>query len=155
EVQKALDTKEKERTEKMKALLNTHEVLVQIKDEDLLKRFPDVAASQESLKSALKKREAEKPAALPQLAMLWEPSNSPPQHHLLARGNYMKPVRAVGPAVLTALTTANNPFQVCADKTSGRRAAFAKWLTSPENPTLARLSVNRIWQHHFGVGLVA
>src|SRR5207253_497041 len=32
---------------------------------------------------------------------------------------------------------------------------FAKWVTSPENPLFARVMVNRVWQHHFGTGLVA
>ena len=36
-----------------------------------------------------------------------------------------------------------------------RRAAFAEWATSRENPLLARVMVNRIWQHVFGRGLVA
>ena len=37
---------------------------------------------------------------------------------------------------------------------TGRRTAFANWVTSPENPLFARVMVNRIWQHHFGTGLV-
>ncbi|MDX2179134.1 MAG: PSD1 and planctomycete cytochrome C domain-containing protein [Bryobacteraceae bacterium] len=36
----------------------------------------------------------------------------------------------------------------------GTRTAFAKWVTSPENPLTARVMANRIWQHHFGEGLV-
>ena len=37
---------------------------------------------------------------------------------------------------------------------SGRRLAFAQWLTSSTNPLVARVLVNRIWQHHFGRGIV-
>src|SRR5205823_10516686 len=38
--------------------------------------------------------------------------------------------------------------------TSGRRLAFAHWLTGGSNPLVARVLVNRVWLHHFGRGLV-
>ncbi|MEX2264548.1 MAG: PSD1 and planctomycete cytochrome C domain-containing protein [Bryobacteraceae bacterium] len=39
--------------------------------------------------------------------------------------------------------------------TTGRRSALAKWIATPENPLTARVMVNRIWQYHFGRGIVA
>ncbi|HWL10636.1 MAG TPA: DUF1553 domain-containing protein [Planctomicrobium sp.] len=40
-------------------------------------------------------------------------------------------------------------------ETTGRRAVLAQWLTSRENPLTSRVIVNRVWQYHFGRGLVA
>jgi len=42
-----------------------------------------------------------------------------------------------------------------APESTGRRAALAKWLTKPDNPLATRVIVNRIWQYHFGRGLVS
>jgi hypothetical protein len=157
EIQKALDAKEKERSGKMKELLKKHETLVQIKDEDLLKRFPELAAGFNSLTEATKKHEAARPTPLPQIAALTEPAEKRPAHYVLVRGNYTKPGREVEAGVPAVLCSAHNSFQVTAQSagSSGRRTALANWLTSPEHPTMARLIVNRIWQHHFGAGIVA
>jgi hypothetical protein len=38
---------------------------------------------------------------------------------------------------------------------TGRRSALAAWLTDPKNPLVARVMVNRVWQYHFGAGIVA
>jgi len=46
------------------------------------------------------------------------------------------------------------PHSYRTEDSSGRRRALAEWIASPENPLTARVLVNRLWQHHFGRGLV-
>src|SRR4051812_40588227 len=155
-VQAALDAKEKDRNKEMKELLKKHESLVDIKDDLLIKRFPELADGLHKLEKSLKEREANKPKPLPQLAVFVENrTNETPAHFTLVRGNYAKPGREVAPGVPAVLQCAGNAYEIKPVKrSSGRRLAFANWLTSTNNPLVARLMVNRIWQHHFGVGLV-
>ena len=76
----------------------------------------------------------------------------PPQEtHLLNRGDPEQPVETVAPHVLTSLADVPLPSD-SPDVT--RRKTLARWITSPDNPLTARVMVNRIWQHHFGTGLV-
>src|SRR5262245_29255537 len=76
--------------------------------------------------------------------------------HLLARGQVTTPVREVGPGALSMLSF--QPARFALPKyapESARRAALARWITDPQNPLTWRSVVNRVWQYHFGVGLVA
>ena len=74
---------------------------------------------------------------------------------LLARGNVLKPVREVGPGALSCVQGLPSRFDLPAGHPEGdRRAALARWLTDPANPLTWRSIVNRIWQYHFGRGLV-
>jgi hypothetical protein len=61
------------------------------------------------------------------------------------------------PGVLSLLDSGDLPIPAQAHsgtvRTTGRRAALARWLTSAENPLTPRVIVNRIWQTHFGRGL--
>jgi cytochrome c553 len=88
----------------------------------------------------------------------WEADVAPPTH-VFRRGNLMMPGTEVQPGVFTVLTDPLSPTLipvVDADaKTSGRRAAWARWLTRPDHPLTARVFVNRVWQHYFGEGIVA
>jgi mono/diheme cytochrome c family protein len=77
--------------------------------------------------------------------------NQPGPTHRLFRGDPMQPREAVTPDCLTVLGT----LGLSADaKEQQRRLALAKWIASPENPLTARVMVNRVWQHHFGTGIV-
>jgi len=89
---------------------------------------------------------------------LWD-RGEPSPTYILRRGEYNKPGRLVGPGVPTALTDRRTPFVVeppFPDGTpkTGRRLAFARWLTQAGHPLTSRVMVNRIWHHHFGTGLV-
>ena len=57
----------------------------------------------------------------------------------------------VTPGAVTALVDLNLPADA---PEQDRRLAIAKWIADPENPLTARVMVNRIWQNHFGVGIV-
>ncbi len=75
---------------------------------------------------------------------------------LLLRGDPLTPGQTVEPGVISALKASREfawspPNET---RTSGRRLAFARWLTQPHHPLTARVMANRIWLHHFGTGIV-
>jgi Protein of unknown function (DUF1553)/Protein of unknown function (DUF1549)/Planctomycete cytochrome C len=60
----------------------------------------------------------------------------------------------LGPAVLRGFLTILGGQRLPNNETGSGRRALAGWLTDPSNPLTARVLVNRVWQHHFGQGLV-
>ena len=72
----------------------------------------------------------------------------PRQSHILTRGDFLKPGKAVTPGVPAFL----NPLPAGAPPT---RLTFARWMVDRQAPTTARSFVNRLWQAYFGTGLVA
>ena len=84
---------------------------------------------------------------------------APAPTHVLIRGDYLQPGETVEPGFPTALWGDSKAATLETDRyrqfpTRGRRLTLAKWIASPENPLTARVMVNRIWQHHFGQGIV-
>ncbi|MFO0013706.1 MAG: DUF1553 domain-containing protein [Planctomycetota bacterium] len=75
--------------------------------------------------------------------------------YVLDRGNVTQPKDEVTPGALTCLSDLNPWFDLPADHSEGdRRAALARWIADDRNPLTWRSIVNRVWQHHFGRGLV-
>ena len=80
----------------------------------------------------------------------------PPPTRILLRGDAASPGALVAPgppSVLSAGLPEYRPVPLA--HSSGRRLALAQWLTHPAHPLTARVIVNRIWQQHFGTGLVS
>jgi hypothetical protein len=93
------------------------------------------------------------------LRTLIEPANHAPETKLFHRGDYRQPTHSVGPGALSVCGPATGRVEFAAKNpqlpTTGRRLAFARWLTGPDNPLTARVLANRVWMHHFGRGIVS
>jgi hypothetical protein len=77
---------------------------------------------------------------------------APEPTHRLVRGDPLQKREAVAPA---ALAEFGSKLQLPMDASDAeRRLALAKWIADPKNPLTARVLVNRLWQHHFGAGIV-
>ncbi len=79
-----------------------------------------------------------------------------PDTFVMLRGNPHVPGEKVTPGFLEVLGDQAPviPTPDPSAKTSGRRRALADWIASPSNPLTARVIANRVWQHHFGRGIV-
>ncbi len=82
------------------------------------------------------------------------PLTQPPATHVLVRGSVHSPAAKVEPGFPAVLGFPDPKIQPIG-RASGRRTALADWLVSKENPLPARVMANRLWQHHFGRGIVA
>ncbi len=94
-------------------------------------------------------------AVLKKLLSISEMSEVRPTN-VLFRGSPAAPGEEVQPGFLEVLGVPDPqiPAPAKGAATSGRRTVLANWMTDPKNPLTARVMVNRIWQHHFGRGLV-
>jgi Protein of unknown function (DUF1553)/Protein of unknown function (DUF1549) len=111
-------------------------------------RYSQIHAELERLKS-------EKPLDLPKGMGIIDISDTAPPTHVLGVGLYTAPKEEVQPGILSILEP--GPMAIAAPsarQSTGRRTSLARWLTDPTNPFTARVMVNRIWQQHFGRGIV-
>ena len=78
---------------------------------------------------------------------------------LFYRGDYRQPQHEVKPGGLTVAAAPDSPLKIADNDpslpSSGRRLAYARYLTSGRHPLVARVLVNRFWMLHFGKGLVS
>jgi hypothetical protein len=88
------------------------------------------------------------------VSVLVEPLNAAPKSELHHRGDHGQPRQVVTPGELAILGNPAIPVDDPKLPTTGRRLAYAKWLTSGDHPLVGRTLMNRVWMHHFGRGIV-
>jgi mono/diheme cytochrome c family protein len=75
--------------------------------------------------------------------------------HVLSRGSVLAPTHEARPGALAAIEKLPSRFDLPPEHAEGdRRVALAHWIASPANPLTWRSIVNRVWQYHFGRGIV-
>ncbi len=114
------------------------------------------AASRDTKQALMKKLEElqeKMPEPLPALRSVIDLPEKNSPIHLLVRGDYNAKSDRVGMRPLGVLLPDGTPE--LPETTARPRAELAQWIVSPENPLTARVMVNRIWQYHFGRGIVA
>jgi hypothetical protein len=108
---------------------------------------------------AMKKQMAQwdrlRPPPIPSAMACTDVGTIVPETRLLHRGDWRKPQQVVEPGFLTAIDSRPVAIEPTNHGTSGRRKVLADWIASATNPLTARVLVNRVWQEHFGRGLVA
>ncbi|HKS37101.1 MAG TPA: DUF1549 and DUF1553 domain-containing protein, partial [Verrucomicrobiae bacterium] len=171
DAQLAHNTPKSQRTLEQENTVQETAGMVKVSETELAKALSGADRTRrQSLQNELKT--IPKPPALPATMALANTNGVSPRTFILHRGDYQQPGDEVEPG-FPAILEGNRPkaaqaptsqvpnsdFQPEASlrrsAATSRRTALAAWLVSPANPLTARVLVNRIWQHHFGRGLVA
>jgi hypothetical protein len=142
----ALDTAAEKRTPEERTLAAQANTLIKVTWDEILAAMPPADLEKRAaLREALHALEAQMP---PPTAAAWAIQNAAPATtFVLKRGDVKRKALAVQPAFPRVLAQGE-----AEPKT---RLELADWLTRPDHPLTARVIVNRLWQHHFGRGLVS
>ena len=159
EVRKAFETDPEERSAFQEDLLQKHAKQMSVPARALESAMAPAERQLWSDRSReMKQLLRETPEGPPMASgMTDEGANAPPVF-LLQKGNFASPGEEVGPgfpSVLGPTSLDARPAVSAVSPTSGRRQALAEWLTRPDHPLTARVMANRLWQNHFGRGIVA
>lgn len=151
-----LDTPKEKRTDPLKKQIEALEKKVEVKDKEVSKAL---SAEQKKQSDVLAKQidELKKAKRAFTLGLLMTDNKEKvPVTRILYQGDYKAERDPVEPGFISILDP--NPAEIVKPantNTTGRRLTLANWIASTNNPLTARVLVNRIWQMHFGKGLVA
>ena len=156
EIQDAVLTAPAQRTPYQQQIAAMAEKQMRAAEKDVLKKLPpDQRTRCQGLERTIE-QVGPQPPAPPVVMAITDLGRQAPPTHLLAGGDWRKPRKEVQPGFPEILGQAVPDTSIDPGLAStGRRAALARWLTRTDNPLTARVLVNRLWQHHFGAGIVA
>jgi hypothetical protein len=129
-------------------LLTAPEKLSSQQRERLLRQFLLMAPELAKARQAFEQIRRQVPEQTTTLVMSERPPENPRPTFLHHRGEFLQPAERVAPEVPAVL----HPFPKGQPRD---RLAFARWLVSPDNPLVGRVTVNRQWAALFGVGIVS
>ena len=158
-VKTAVATVAKQRNAAQKKLANKYEQKLSVTDAQVDAALSDAdrTARQQLLARIQTEKQLLATLRIDKVQALWDVGEAP-TIRLLHRGDVDFAGPKVSPGFLSILSPPGKSAAVGSDdavgKTTGLRLAFAQWLTNPDHPLAARVIVNRMWQHHFGRGIV-
>lgn len=116
---------------------------------------PEARAARKRLLEEIDQLNRQRPKPLAAAMGITDKGGPPAKAFLLKRGDYRQKGEEVTPGFLSVLTRSQSLEETPSGSSSSlRRLQLARWLTHPDHPLTARVAVNRVWQYHFGVGLV-
>ena len=154
EIQEAITTPEEKRTPYQQHIALMAEPQLVRPQKDMMKKLTE--AKRKRYEELEGKLNALPPRPVAPQAMAVADFRVAPPTHLLQGGDWHKPKQELRPGFPTYLGGGSVEMSLPTGvESTGLRSALARWLTRRDNPLTARVMVNRLWQHHFGVGLVA
>ncbi|MDA0207430.1 MAG: PSD1 and planctomycete cytochrome C domain-containing protein [Acidobacteria bacterium] len=154
----AWETPEAERTDGQKLnAIQVDALTRQIQRPDVIARLTEAERTRHAeLTKKIEDLDEQRPEKYASARAIAEDSPTPDPSYFLHRGNPGSKGSVMDAGVLTVATWQPVKFSPAPAEapSSNRRRQFAEWIASRNNPLTARVMVNRIWQHHFGEGVV-
>ncbi|HEV2667135.1 MAG TPA: PSD1 and planctomycete cytochrome C domain-containing protein [Blastocatellia bacterium] len=143
--------------QQIKKTLEDDTLSQKLTEKDIVARMSaDDKRRHQELVEQIKALDRQKPKPYPTARAIGESGSKPGPTYFLHRGAPDAKGPVVTPGALSVINETDYEFPAPPPdaKSSYRRRGLAEWLVSKQNPLTARVMVNRIWQHHFGEGIV-
>src|SRR5262247_2530602 len=143
--------------QQIKKTLEDDSLSQKLTEKEIVARMPaEDKRKHQELVEQIKALDRQKPKPYPTARAIGESGPKPGPTYFLYRGAPDAKGPAVTPGALSVINETDYEFPAPPPNanSSYRRRGLAEWLTSRQNPLTARVMVNRIWQHHFGEGIV-